>query len=80
MKTTPIGTISEGIDGSDQYVLVQREDRDKLTPADAKEWLLPRVYRRSSQPGAAFCDRVSAMQVQYSDTDVICIIHNRLDI
>ncbi len=80
MKITPIGTISAGIDGSDQYVLVQRKDKDKLTPEEAHEYLLPLVYRRDSGPGSIYCVEVSAMQVQFSETDVICIVHTRYDV
>jgi hypothetical protein len=80
MKTTPIGVISEGIDGSDHYVLVQRIDGDELTPDEARAWLLPRVYRECSAPGGRYCTEVNAVQAEYSERVVICTVQQRYDI
>ena len=76
---TSIGLIDEGIEGRDEYVLLTRKD-DDLTPEQAAAYMLPKVYRSSSHPGAYFCTSVRAMQVQFRRNAVVCIIEHRYDI
>lgn len=76
---TRIGVVDEGIDGRDEYILLTRKDYD-LTPRQAVSYLLPKVYRRSSHPGAYFCTSVRAMQSQFQLNAVVCIIEHRYDI
>ena len=79
IKIETIGTISHGVDGSDQYVLLTRWG-DDLTPEDAEDWLLPQVYRETHQAaGGYFCHRVTTMQGE-SSGKVIAIVHHRYDV
>lgn len=80
IKMTQIGHISLGIDGSDQYVLVERRDAN-LSPKQAIEWLLPQVYRETRQEaGGYFCTSVHAVREQYRKNACICTIQHRYDI
>ena len=79
IKIETIGTISHGVDGSDQYVLLTRWG-DDLTPEDAEDWLLPQVYRDTHQAaGGYFCHRVTTMQGE-SSGKVVAIVHHRYDV
>ena len=79
IKIETIGTISHGVDGSDQYVLLTRWG-DDLTPEDAEDWLLPQVYKDTHQEaGGYFCHRVTTMQGE-SSGKVIAIVHHRYDV
>lgn len=79
IKIETIGTISHGVDGSDQYVLLTRWG-DDLTPEDAEDWLLPQVYKDTHQAaGGYFCHRVTTMQGE-SSGKVIAIVHHRYDV
>jgi hypothetical protein len=79
IKTETIGTISHGVDGSDQYVLLTRW-ADDLTPEDAEDWLLPQVYRETHQAaGGYFCRRVTTIQGE-SSNKVIAIVHHQYDV
>ena len=79
IKIEKIGKIDKGIDGSDEYVLLTRLD-DDLTPDQAVDWLLPKVYRECSYPGGYFCQTVLAVQAEYSRNTVICTIQHRYDV
>ena len=73
-----IGRIEHGIDGSDQYLLLSRSD-DSLTEGQAREWLLPQVYRETYQEaGGYFCKRVTVMQK--TDSQVVAIVHHEYDV
>jgi hypothetical protein len=76
---TKIGIVDDGIDGSDEYVLLVRKD-DDLTPEQAIEFLLPRYYSECRRPGGYFCTAVRAVQVQYSANRVICTVEHRYDV
>jgi hypothetical protein len=77
--TQDIGTISHGVDGSDQYLILTCVDED-CTPQQAIDWLLPQVYREPSHAGAYFCRHVSATPMPYRDDQVIAIIHHQYDV
>ena len=79
INMTSIGTLEEGIDGRDEYLLLARKD-DDMTPEQAIKWLLPKVYRRSTMPGDYYCTSVKAVQAQHSTCKVICTIEHRYDI
>jgi hypothetical protein len=79
MVRTSIGTISNGIDGHDEYILVKSIE-DDITPAQARDYLMPFFYKRSSHPGGYFCDMISVTPVQYSTNEVIATVHHRYDI
>ena len=78
VQITKIGTIDRGIDGGDEYVLLNRLD-DDLTPEQAVEYLLPPVYRNCMRPGGYFCNMVTAVQAAYRTNEVICTICHRYD-
>lgn len=78
ITVTNIGHIEHGIDGNDQYLLLTRND-DDLTPEQAREWLLPQVYRETYQEaGGYFCKRVTVMS--RSDSQVVAIVHHEYDV
>lgn len=79
IKRTHIGAIEKGIDGADEYILLERLD-DDLTPDQAVEWLHPQVYRDTNQPGGYFCHTVLATQAPHSTNAVICIVQHRYDV
>lgn len=81
LESTQIGNITTaGESGSDQFLMLSRKDKEPLTPKQAKQWLLPRVYRDSSQPGQYFCHSVQAVQAEYSTTHVIATVQHRYDV
>lgn len=77
IRITPIGVIELGIDGRDQYVLLRRLD-DDLTPEQAREWMLPQVYRESMAPGGYFCNSVTILPRH--ESECVAIIHHRYDV
>jgi hypothetical protein len=78
ITVTKIGNIEQGIDGTDQYLLLTRKD-DSLTPKEARDWLLPQVYRETYQEaGGYFCKRVTVMQK--TDSQVVAIVHHEYDV
>ncbi len=70
---TPIGIIDKGIDGRDEYYLLE-DNEDDLTPEMARVWLLPQVFAPCAYPGGIFCNLILASQVQYRRNAVICIV------
>ncbi len=79
ISITPIGSIELGIDGRDEYLLLSRSD-DDLYETDAREWLLPQVYRESMRPGGYFCTDVTIMPRPYRANQCVAIIHHRHDV
>lgn len=73
-----IGTLSDE-EGRDQYVIVSNR-AGSLTADQAREWMLGRVYRDTDTPGGYYCKCVAAVQVEDSDSSVICTIQHRYDI
>jgi len=71
--------IDNGIDGRDEYLILTRLD-DDMTPEQAREWLLPQVYKESSMAGSYFCTSVMVVQAQYSTNQVICTVQHRYDV
>jgi hypothetical protein len=54
IQVTKIGNIDNGIDGSEEYLLLT-DSEDNLTENQAWEYLHPLVYRDTDTPGAYFC-------------------------
>jgi hypothetical protein len=79
IEIIPIGTIDDGIDGSDEYVLMIRKD-DDMTLEQAHNHLLPLYYRECTRPGGYFCTRVSVVHAEYSQNRVIGTIHHSYDV
>jgi len=76
IKTTIIGTIDNGCDGAQQYILLTCLN-DALFEHEAYQWLLPQVYRDTNVAGGYFCKRIQT--IQKSDNQVICIVHHEYD-
>lgn len=74
-----IGSISMGIDGTDEYVRIRRRD-DDLDLAETHEWLLSRHYRDSARPGDYFCTSVTIVPMPHFNDECIGIIHHRFDV
>lgn len=79
IRITPIGTIEQGIDGRDEYVLITSMD-DALDADFAHDWLLPQVYRESLRPGGYFCTSVTIMPHPLATNQCVAIIHHRYDV
>ena len=78
-KIESIGRISHGVEGSDEYVRVRTEDAH--TPSQVRDWLLPQVYRDTTQEaGGYFCHRVTIMPRPYLDDEFVAIIHHQYDV
>lgn len=73
-----IGVINMGIDGKDEYVLLQIEGRATLQ--ELKEYLNDRYRCDSSYPGGWFCSGVSVMPKPYYSREFVVIIHDRMDV
>lgn len=78
INITTIGFIDKGIDGKDQYLLVE-DNEDNLTPEQAYDHVMPMYYRESTYPGSYFCTSLRVQQVQYRDNEVIVIVEHRYD-
>lgn len=78
MTYTKIGAISNGIDGTDLYLLVSSNE-DDITPEQAVEYLMPTFYMPSRGPGYPFCDTILAVQDQYKSNQVIATVCQRYD-
>lgn len=76
IKAITIGTIDNGCDGSQQYILLTCLN-DALFEHEAYAWLMPKVYRDTNTPGGYFCHRVETIQKR--DDQVICIVHHQFD-
>ena len=74
-----IGSIDEGIDGRDEYVIVKRIDGETATEKDVHEWVLNLVYRECHHAGGYYCKTVCVVKQQYSDNEFICTICHRYD-
>jgi len=77
INITKIGSIDNGIDGSDEYLLLT-DTEDNLTENDAWEYLYPLVYRDTDTAGAYFCHHVKAMQK--TDNTVVCIVYHQYNV
>jgi hypothetical protein len=78
-ETQRIGVIDDGIDGSDEYLLVTSDD-DSATAQDVETEFLNRYYRDTNRAGGYFCAAVTVQKKSYSDNEFIVIIHHRYDV
>lgn len=76
IQMTTIGTIDNGCDGSQQYILLKCLN-DYLSEDEAWAYLHPLVYRDTNTAGAYFCHIVET--IQKSDDSVICIVHHQFN-
>jgi len=74
-----IGVIDDGIDGSDEYLLVA-SDNDSATIEDVETEFLNLYYCDTHRAGAYFCHTVTVQKKSYSDNEFIVIIHHRYDV
>ena len=77
IQVTKIGNIDNGIDGSEEYLLLTNSE-DYLTENQAWEYLHPLVYRDTDTPGAYFCHYVKTMQK--TDNSVVCIVYHQYNV
>tara|TARA_R110000868_G_scaffold395861_1_gene667838 strand:+ start:651 stop:890 length:240 start_codon:yes stop_codon:yes gene_type:complete len=77
IKIVKIGNIDNGIDGSDEYLLLT-DTEDNLTENQAWEYLHPLVYRDTDTAGAYFCHYVKALQK--TDNSVVCIVYHQYNV
>lgn len=77
-----IGTISHGIDGHDEYVLVTRTTKnyEPLDLADVEATVTEGTYSDSGVAGGYFCHRVTICPNPISDWQAVAIIHHRFDV
>ena len=79
VKTQHIGRIHFGIDGNDEYVLL--EFAEDMTSNAANEWLLSRVYQDTTQEaGGYFCKQVTIMPNPYHANKFVGVIHHQYDV
>ncbi len=64
----------------DELVLLKRKDYEPLTPAEAEQWMLLRVYRDTDRPGVYFCHSVTALQHPYLKNYCLVLIHHCWDV
>lgn len=77
--TTRIGMINEGIDGSDEYLMVRSTDDALDLPAVEQE-LTDLYYRESTRPGGYFCHTVRLIPDPIHDNTAIAIVQHRYDV
>lgn len=77
IKTTIIGTIDNGCDGAQQYILLTCLN-DVLSKKQAFDWLAPQVYRYMSTPSGYFCSYIGDT-IKKSHNEVICIVRLEYD-
>ena len=78
-KIEHIGNIHFGVDGRDEYVLLEF-DEDTTSNA-ANDWLLSKVYRDTTQEaGGYFCKRVTIMPNPYHTNKFVGVIHHQYDV
>lgn len=78
MVAETIGTVSLGIDGSDQYLLVHTTE--EATEKDVTEYYLPRVYKNTDIGGAYYCCDITVIKKKYLSDEFILIIHHRYNV
>ena len=76
IRAQTIGTVDNGVDGSEQYILLTCLN-DALSENEAHAWLYPKVYRDTDTPGAYFCHIVETIQKR--DNEVLCIVHHQFN-
>lgn len=77
IQVTKIGNIDNGIDGSEEYLLLT-DSEDNLTENQAWEYLHPLVYRDTNDAGAYFCHTVRTLQK--TDNQVVCIVYHQYNV
>lgn len=78
MTKERIGIINNGVDGSDEYLLVSGTE-DDITIEHVRKWLLPQYHKECNGPGQYYCRDMSAQQVQYRANEVIAVVFHRYD-
>jgi len=77
-KITKIGNIDNGIDGSEEYLLLTDSVSGYLTENQAWDYLHPLVYRDTNDAGAYFCHTVKTLQK--TDNQVVCIVYHQYNV
>jgi len=74
-----IGLITQDLDGSDQFILVTREDGGPMSKGRVLDFV-EQVYMTEGQPypGAYYCHQVEVMR--RSETQFVAVIRHRYDV
>lgn len=77
-KVQRIGVIEQGIDGTDEYLLIKSDDA--ATADEVEHEFLNLYYRDTNHAGGYYCADVTVQQKNYSDHEFIVIVHHRYDV
>ena len=75
-----IGTVDEGIDGSDEYILVRGPRGEEINLTEAQEQVMKTRYSECRRPGGYFCTSSTVMPKKYYSNEAIVIVHHAYDI
>lgn len=75
---TRIGSVEQGIDGNDEYLLVMDGEENKTTD-EVEQDFFEAYYRDTDTAGAYFCHYVTVVELP-SNNEWIVIIHHRYDV
>ena len=75
---TKIGTIDNGINGSDTYLSVA-DNEDIVTEDNVFDETMSLYYRQSSGPGSYFCTSCRVILDPLHDNKAIVIVQHRYD-
>lgn len=79
MKIEKIGVIPLGVEGSDEYLLINTDEA--CIPAKVKRDLLERYYKDTTQEaGGYYCHRVTVMEHPYQENEFVGVVHHRYDV
>lgn len=80
ITVTRIGSVSLGIDGSDEYLLLS-SSTDELTVGQVEEYCHQHFYRNTNAiAGGYYCHTWCILPHPVLGNKSICIIHHRYDV
>lgn len=80
IKETKIGVISQGVDGSDLYILLENNE-DEIKDDDVKELFESKYYADTTrEAGGYFCHQYLWLTHEYSKNSGVLIINQRFDV
>jgi hypothetical protein len=81
LRATPVGKISLGIDGFDEYLKVEDTNRDELDPERVDTMFRDYYFHETYQEaGGYFCKSYAFLKEYPDDTHGTLIIHHRYDV
>lgn len=77
-----IGADDQGIDGSDEYILLtcHDEDIDDEQLRAIETAAIQHYYRDTHRPGGYFCHSVTIIRMPYLSNKLMMIIHHQYDV